>query len=235
MTDTVLLVRHMPGARQDRIADSLLRRGFRLQQVWLAEGDSLPEPDERYAAAVVYGGAQMASRVEEHDYLVAELAWIERWLAAGKSYLGICLGAQMLARACGATVGPHPEGLSEIGYVPIGPSGDTPLVPEGLSVYQWHREGFTVPRGGELLARGAVFENQAFRLDGNAYGLQFHPEVTLEMMQLWLTEAADMLELPGAQAAEAQLAGAARHHEPLGEWLEGFLDRWIARREPQPA
>lgn len=236
MTDTVLLVRHMPGERQDRVAESLIRRGYALEQVWVAEGQPLPEPEPRHAGAVVYGGAQMASRVEEHGYLVDELSWIERWVGAGKPYLGICLGAQMLARAAGARVAPHAEGLSEIGYVPIAPSDAAPgFVPAGLSVYHWHSEGFELPAGGELLARGQVFENQAFRLGERVYGLQYHPEVTLEMMEAWMTEAADMLSRPGAHPAEVQRADAARHHGRLGDWLEGFLDGWIGRRAPQPA
>ncbi|SMF17156.1 GMP synthase (glutamine-hydrolysing) [Tistlia consotensis] len=236
MSDTVLLIRHMPGARQDRVAESLARRGYALEQVWVAEGQPLPEPDERHAGAVVYGGAQMASRVEEHDYLVRELAWIERWLGTGKPYLGICLGGQMLARAAGARVAPHAEGLTEIGYVPIAPSERAPdFVPRGLGVYHWHREGFELPAGAELLARGPVFENQAFRLGATAYGLQYHPEVTLEMMEAWMAEAADMLTLPGAHSAEVQRADAERHHGPLGAWLEGFLERWIGQRVAQPA
>lgn len=236
MSDTVLLVRHMPGERRDRVADSLVRRGYRLEQVWVAEGQPLPAPEARHAGAVVYGGAQMASRPEEHDYLLAELRWIDRWIGAGKPYLGICLGAQMLARAAGARVASHAEGLSEIGYVPIAPSENAPdFVPRGLGVYHWHCEGFELPSGAELLARGSVFENQAFRLGPDAYGLQYHPEVTLEMMESWMAEAAHMLSLPGAHPAETQRSDAARHHGPLGEWLEAFLERWIGRRTPQPA
>ncbi len=236
MSRKVLLVRHMPGERQDRVASSLRERGFELEQVWVAEGETLPEPDERHAGAVVYGGAQMASRVEEHDYLLRELDWIERWLAADKPYLGICLGAQMLARSAGAAVGPHDSGLSEIGYVPIAASERAPgFVPPGLNVYHWHSEGFSVPAGGELLARGELFENQAFRLGPRAYGLQFHPEVTLEMMEAWMAEAPDMLALPGAHAPDDQRAAAQRHHEPLGDWLEDFLEDWIGRRGARPA
>ncbi|MEX0759285.1 MAG: glutamine amidotransferase, partial [Tistlia sp.] len=207
MSDTVVLVRHMPGERQDRVAESLARRGYRLETVWVADGQPLPEPEARHAGAVVYGGAQMASQSDRYDYLTAELRWIERWLAADKSYLGICLGAQMLARAAGARVAPHPGGLSEIGYVPIAPTAGRPdFVPPGLSVYHWHSEGFELPAGAELLARGPVFENQAFHLGAGSYGLQYHPEVTLEMMESWMAEAAHMLSLPGAHPAEVQRA-----------------------------
>lgn len=142
----------------------------------------------------------------------------------------------MLARAAGARVGEHVEGLSEIGYVPISPSARAQdFVPQGLNVYQWHREGFDLPTGGELLAQGPVFENQAFRLGQHSVGLQFHPEVTREMMEAWFQEAPDMLSLPGAHSAETQRTDAERHHRPLGEWLERFLDGWIGRRIAQPA
>lgn len=226
--DTVLLVRHMPGERDDRMARELRGRGYRLETCWVAEGQPLPAPDARFAAAVVYGGSQMASEAEAIAYLSEELRWIGRWLESGRPYLGICLGAQMLARALGAKVEKHPEGLSEIGYVEVTPTAaGRAVIPHGLNVYHWHREGFELPAGCELLATGAVFPNQAFRLDGQVFGLQFHPEVTLEMMASWMDKAGHMLAEPGAQPRAQQLAAARRYHEPLGAWLTRFIDTWL--------
>ena len=104
------------------------------------------------------------------------------------------------------------------------------VFPEPIHGYHWHSEGFDLPDGAELLAMGRVFENQAFRLNASTYGLQFHPEVTLEMMQSWMEEAAQCLAHPGAHSRARQTSDAERYHEPLGLWLEGFLDRWIEGR-----
>ncbi|MCH8038211.1 MAG: glutamine amidotransferase, partial [Proteobacteria bacterium] len=85
-----------------------------------------------------------------------------------------------------------------------------------------------VPAGAELLATGPVFPNQAYRYGRNAYGLQFHPEVTVPVMSRWMKEAGHMLAYPNAQPRERQLADAERYDAPLEAWLERFLDDWLA-------
>ena len=159
----------------------------------------------------------------------AELDWIPDVLDAGTPYLGVCLGAQLLARVLGATVRRHPEGAAEIGYHPLYPAqaGET-LFPGAMSVYHWHTEGFELPSDCELLAKGEMFENQAYRYDGNVYGIQFHPEVTKEILLEWLRSGAERLALPGAQNAEGQLVSYGDHHEPLGRWFDRFLDHWLS-------
>lgn len=235
MSEKVLLIRHMPGERNDRVSAGLAARGFVLETCRPVDGEALPDP-AGYAAAVIYGGAQMVDQAAELDYLRDELRWIERWLRDDKPLLGICLGGQLLAHSLGAPVGPHPEGLSEIGFFPVRPTAaGRDLIPDELTVYHWHRQGFAAPGSAELLATGSVFENQAFRY-GRAYGLQFHPEITTEIQASWLEAASHMLEHPGAQSREGQLADNERHLAPLGNWLSGFLDRWLpARVTPLPA
>ncbi|MGO1117977.1 glutamine amidotransferase-related protein [Rhodovibrionaceae bacterium A322] len=229
MAEKILLVRHMKGERQDRLSVDLRARGYETDGRWVAEGDKLPDVDEGHTAAVIYGGSQMASQAEEIDYLRDELAWIKKWVDHGKPLLGICLGGQMLAKAYGGSVARHPDGLSEIGYVPVTPvNGGKELIPEGLQVYQWHKEGFSLPEGAELLAKGEVYPNQAFRLGPKAFGLQYHPEVTLDMMDNWVAEAGYMLEEKGAQDWPRQQRDRQRYHEPLGDWLDGFLGHWLA-------
>ncbi len=231
MTRQAVLIRHTKSERDDRVARALAARGFALDQRFVALGDPFPALDEGHAVCVVYGGPQMASAAEETDYLSEELRWIDGWVASERPFLGICLGAQMLARSQGAQVAPHREGLHEIGYVEVHPTPrGREVLDAPLHVYHWHTEGFALPAGAELLATGRTFENQAFRLNARTYGLQFHPEVTLEMMAHWMDEAGHMLSWPGAQAREVQLSHAERHHEPLGVWLEGFLDRLLDGR-----
>jgi|TARA_R110002072_G_scaffold76158_5_gene178932 GMP synthase (glutamine-hydrolysing) len=228
MGEKILLVRHMKSVQEDRLAQNLRTRGYDLDTRWVAQGDRLPAPDAAYKAAVIYGGAQMASQSDQIDYLRDELAWIRSWVADDRPLLGICLGGQLLAKAFGAQVTRHPEALSEIGYVPISPvNGGKEIIPEALMVYQWHKEGFSLPENAELLARGTVYPNQAFRLSKKVYGLQYHPEVTLDMMDHWVAEAGHMLDEPGAQDWDAQLRQRQVYHAPLGDWLEKFLDRWL--------
>lgn len=228
MKKTVLLIDHPVSRRDDRASVRLAAMGCTVQWCCPGKGEPLPEPDSAYSAAVVYGGAESANDDESKPHIATELAWIERWLKTGKPFLGFCLGAQLLARVLGARVAPHPDGLYEIGYAPVTPTPAADGLGQGLShVYHWHKEGFEMPDGAELLFQGPVFPNQALRYDGNAYGLQFHPEVTVEAMTRWMRTAAHMLEEPNAHPPERQLADAAKYDAPLSAWLDRFLERWI--------
>jgi len=220
----------MAGERRDRAHKMLKARGLEIEWCSPALGDALPDPaGEDYDAVVVYGGSQSANDGgPERAYIPDEIEWIRRWIALEKPYLGFCLGAQLLAKAGGGAVTPHRDGLHEIGFVPVKNSGAVSFLPEDLQVYHWHVEGFELPPGGELLLRGEVFPNQAFRFCDKIYGLQFHPEVTLEQMGVWIEEAGHMLSKPGAHDPERQFRDAERHNAPLGEWLDGFLTRWLS-------
>ncbi len=96
-----------------------------------------------------------------------------------------------------------------------------------MHVYQWHNEGFDLPRGAERLAVGPTFPNQAMRLGPRVYGLQFHAETTVDIFTRWMAEASHMLEEPGAHPRERQLADARRHDETLARWLDGFMSGWL--------
>jgi GMP synthase (glutamine-hydrolysing) len=94
-------------------------------------------------------------------------------------------------------------------------------------VYQWHREGFEVPAGAELLATGHRFPNQAIRVGRRAYGLQFHPELTLAMMHRWTVRGAGRLDSPGAQPRHRHFEGQCLWGDRNRLWLERFLDHWL--------
>lgn len=228
MKPTILLIDHPVSQRDDRASVRLTEMGYAVEWCCPGKGEPLPAPSGDHVAAVVYGGAESANDDATHPHVAAELKWIEGWLETGKPYLGFCLGAQLLARVLGARVAPHPDGLYEIGYVPVEAQPAADGLAAGLPhVYHWHHEGFEVPDGAELLFQGPVFPNQAYRYRRNVYGLQFHPEVTMAGMGRWMREAAHMLEEPNAHPRERQLADAAKYDAPLSAWLDRFLDRWV--------
>ena len=96
-------------------------------------------------------------------------------------------------------------------------------------VYHWHREGFGLPSGTELLADGDDFPVQAFRA-GSAFGFQFHPDVTYAMMHCWTTRGYDGLSAPGARERHHHFADRAVYDVAERAWLKNFIDGWLARR-----
>ena len=148
-------------------------------------------------------------------------------LKEDKPFLGICLGAQMMAKQLGAKVDSHEKGLTEIGYYPLRATEEGRAMLEWPDhTYQWHSEGFSLPSGAVRLAASDAFENQAFRFGRAAYGVQFHPEVTHLMMCRWTTIAAHRLELPGAKSRTEHFDGRYQHDAKVRVWLDRFLDHW---------
>ncbi|GCE12141.1 type 1 glutamine amidotransferase [Tengunoibacter tsumagoiensis] len=153
------------------------------------EKDPLPQP-EAYQAIISLGGPQHVHDLDSFPYLKKELAFLCRAVEHEIPYLGICLGAQLLAVALGGEVYPHTTteiGFSEVELTPAG--ADDPLF-AGFSgrqkVFQWHEDTFSLPEGAIQLARNAVTEQQAFRYGLNAYALQYHIEINAEILDLWL-------------------------------------------------
>jgi GMP synthase (glutamine-hydrolysing) len=227
---TVLAIVHQAHSTTGRVGELLEERGYRLDCRCPNLGHPLPECLEGYAATIVFGGPMSAN----HDHLLgirAELGWLERIaLPAERPLLGICLGAQLMARALGARVGPHPDGLVEIGYHEVRPTADGRACFERPAMfYQWHSETFEIPEGAVHLAENRAFPAQAFRYDASAYGIEFHPEMTREMIERWTAskDGAAELSLPGAQSREMQLEAFERHGAASDAWLARFLDRHL--------
>jgi GMP synthase (glutamine-hydrolysing) len=227
MARRVLIVVHQEHSTPGRVGELLAVRGCALERRCPNRGDPLPEDLSAYAAAIVFGGPQSAN--DDHvTGIKAELDWLERVaMPSGRPVLGICLGAQLIARALGARVGRHPDGLVEIGWHPVHPTAAGAPYFEGPTLfYQWHRETFDIPAGAVHLARNEAFHAQAFRYDGQVYGVEFHPEMTLAMIERWTAseEGSQMLSLRGAQPRAAQLDAYARCGLATDRWLGRFLD-----------
>lgn len=230
MRGKVLIIVHQPTSTPGRIGLKLEERGFALDIRRPCIGEPLPDSLDEHSGVVVFGGPMSANDCHELDFLRTEIDWLALPLKENVPFLGVCLGAQLLARQLGVNVMAHPEGQVEIGYYPLRPTAaGLDLVPEWPDhAYQWHREGFELPRGAELLAEGTVFSNQAFRYGNAAYGVQFHPEVTQAMVHRWTVRGSHRLDLPGAHPRGAHLRDRLVHDHAVAAWLDNFLDRWLA-------
>ncbi|NJL45802.1 MAG: glutamine amidotransferase [Leptolyngbyaceae cyanobacterium SM2_3_12] len=223
------MVVHQATSTPGLVGQVLRSLGYPLDIRCPALGETLPENLDHHSAVVVFGGPMSANDDNQWEFIRQELAWIPRVLAANCPYLGICLGAQLLARVLGATVAPHGDGVREIGYFPILPTPEgRGFLPVPLCVYQWHQEGFDLPQDAVLLATGATFKHQAFRYGQRAYGLQFHPEITTLMVNHWTTAGAEQLAYAGAQSRAHHLSQHRLYRQAVEQWLRSFLTQWIA-------
>ncbi|HEX6780518.1 MAG TPA: type 1 glutamine amidotransferase [Solirubrobacterales bacterium] len=181
---TLLAVQHVPWEGPHRILDACA--GLHVRTVKPLAGQPLPAHDE-VAGAVFMGGPMNVDEVERFPALAAEREWLGGAAERGMPVLGICLGAQLLARALGSEV--RPGAGPEIGFAPveIADPGD-PLL-GGLAprsdVLHWHGDVFDLPEGAELLASSERTECQAFRA-GDAWGVLFHPEADFPLVEAWL-------------------------------------------------
>jgi GMP synthase (glutamine-hydrolysing) len=224
----VLIVLHQEMSTPGRVGHHLQARGFRLDVRRPALGDPLPETLAGHAGVVVFGGPMSAN--DETDFIRREIDWLTVPLKEARPFLGICLGAQMLARHLGAKVCFHPEGMVEVGYYPIRVTRAAHAVCNTWPshVYQWHREGFDLPAGAQLLAEGDIFPVQAFRYGPAAYGVQFHAEVTHLMMCRWTARGHVRMEMPGAHPRAAHYADRPVYDPAIRRWLADFLDGLLA-------
>jgi GMP synthase (glutamine-hydrolysing) len=223
----ILAVIHGGKVRSGIFGEVAVERGHTLEEWSLAWGTPPPRPIDDYGAVLVFGGAMHADQDDHHPWLRDENFFIQRLLDLRHPLLGVCLGAQLIAKACHAPVGPASE--PEIGWCEIEllPEAQTdPLLgalPERFEGFQWHHYTYGVPAGGVELARSPVC-TQAFRLGEAAWGIQFHAEVTFRQILGWIDEAGHELSGP----PEELIAETERR---IGEWNElgrrlcgGFLE-----------
>lgn len=227
----VLIILHQEHSTPGRVGRFLEQKGCALDIRRPRFGDPLPRTLADHAGTVIFGGPMSAN--DDEDYIRAEIDFVGLALRENSPFLGLCLGAQMMARQLGARVYAHAQGRAEIGYYPLtvtahGHEARAAIGHEWPAhVYQWHREGFDLPAGARQLAAGEDFPVQAIQTGCKAFGLQFHPEVTHAMIHRWTTRAHERLTLPGAQPREQHLAGWYAHDRHVASWLSAFLDHWL--------
>lgn len=180
---------------------------------------------------VVLGGPIGAYQENQYPFLSSELRILENRLSSGLPTMGICLGAQLMARALGARVYAGP--VKELGWKPL------TLTPEGLRsslahlagrntlVLHWHGDTFDLPAGATLLASTKDYSNQAFAWSDTALALQFHPEVVASRIERWLIGHACELSAPGMPDLGRLRADTARHHAALERSASAFFNEWL--------
>jgi len=172
-------LQHVPFEGLGSIEPWLESAGYRITVTRLFQAADLPDLQE-IDLLVVMGGPMSVNDEREFPWLVPEKRFIRNALEAEKPILGVCLGAQLLAKAMGAPV--YPNAVKEIGWFPIqsvpAEEGSTFRFPPAVDVFHWHGETFDLPAGAVRLARSEACENQAFQLGRQAIGLQFHLETT---------------------------------------------------------
>ena len=180
-------LQHVPFEGPAAIADWAAKRGHSLVISRLYAGEALPSLDV-FDWLLIMGGPMNIYQELQHPWLAAEKACIDQALAADKTLLGICLGAQLIVRALGARV--YPGHQKEIGWSPIqldeagSRSALRHFVGDGVCVLHWHGETFDLPEDAEHLASSELYPNQAFSY-GKSLALQFHPEVTARGLEQW--------------------------------------------------
>ena len=196
----ILIIKHIDIEGPGTLGDFLKAQGESFRIVELGAGEKLPDDPKVFKAVVVLGGPMNVDEENVFPFLKPENDFIQKVLQKEIPYLGICLGSQLLAKAAGAQVVKSPA--KEIGWYQI------QLTPEGKNdplfesfrpedpIYHWHGDMFQIPSNGQLLASAEGCPHQALKVGSNAYGLQFHVEVTDRSIKEWCDEYCET-DLPG--------------------------------------
>jgi len=203
----ILIIKHIDIEGPGTLGDFLRENGEDFQMIDLGAGEQLPADPLAFKGVIVLGGPMNVDEEDKYLFLKPENDFIQKVLKAKIPYLGICLGSQLLAKAAGAKVVRSP--VKEIGWYQIQLTGhgrQDPLFKgfqEKDPIYHWHGDMFQIPKDAKLLASAEGCPHQALRVGENAYGLQFHVEVTDRSIKEWCDEYS-ATDLPGRQG-HAQL------------------------------
>jgi GMP synthase (glutamine-hydrolysing) len=228
----LLCLRHEAPDHLGTAAEIFDERGIPIRYFDLWKDPTLPEPSEG-SGVVVLGGVMNVHQTDEHTFLSAEPSFIAEAVDAAVPLLGICLGAQLLALARGASVRRAPR--REFGFVPLRPTeaaADDPVLGclrEDDRMFQWHQDTFVIPSGAALMVTGEHVRNQAFAAPPNAWGIQFHAEVTPDLLEDWLSgEEDDLLRRRWGRSAAEVRQEADRYLGPQVERAREIFGRFAA-------
>lgn len=202
------ILQHVPFEGPAAIADWLQQNNHKSRTTRFFEGDTLPNQDE-FDVLIVMGGPMGVEDVDLYPWLLEERQFIQQVIAAGKVILGICLGAQLIARACGAAVVKNAD--KEIGWFDIScrQEEDSSLLhavfKPKVEVFHWHGDRFEIPAEAEHFAGSEACHNQGFILNNRVIGLQFHIETTEASVKLLVNNCRDELDGSVYVQSEAEI------------------------------
>jgi GMP synthase (glutamine-hydrolysing) len=243
----ILVFQHVPYEPLGTLDPLLKEAGFRIRYVNLGrQPESRPSLDG-YEALIILGGPMSTDEIDAYPNLLTEVEIIREAVERQKSVLGICLGAQLLAKALGGSVKRNPT--REIGWydVELTDEGrDDPVLSAFASVqevFQWHEDGIELPPGAIHLAESDASTVQAFRHGEHAYGLQFHLEMDQSLIERWLTvpvneatlqEEEGRIDPDSIRQQNSKSIGAleALSRETFSRWIQRFAIRPRRRRLP---
>lgn len=203
----VSVLQHVPFEGLGSMGTWLSERGADVRFTRFYESAALPDP-RSVDLVIAMGGPMSVNDEREYPWLGREKAFIEAAIRHGLPVVGVCLGAQLIARALGARV--FANAHKEIGWFPIAAvesDADAFRFPCQATAFHWHGETFDLPQGAVRLARSAGCENQAFQIGGNVIGLQFHLETTPETLDAILRNCrSELVDGPYIQAEHVMRA-----------------------------
>ncbi|MBI5236406.1 MAG: gamma-glutamyl-gamma-aminobutyrate hydrolase family protein [Deltaproteobacteria bacterium] len=227
----VLVIQHVQSEGLGLIAPLLRSRGLGHHIVRVDKGGRVPTSIAGYSALIVLGGPMGVYEGDVYPFINAELRLIKKAIKERRPVLGVCLGAQLLAKAAGAEV--YKGEAKEIGWFNVSLTdqgrGDKLLLglPDTFIVFQWHGDTFTTPPRAENLAGSDLFERQLIRVGANAYGIQFHLEVTEQMIKEWLAINAKEAALVKGVDPDRIVKEAVEHIERLHRNCRAMLTRFL--------
>ncbi len=235
----VLVIENFAATTLGLVGEVLAEAGAALdiRQAYL--GAPFPDDAEGHDALVVLGGDQTALDDAGHPYLPRLAALTRAFGEADKAVLGICLGAQLVARGHGATnILDRPI---EFGWHDVRPTEDGRADPviaalgEGGPVFHWHTDTFSLPEGATHLATSIGTRNQAFRIGRAVYGIQFHFEASRQLVSQWNVQFAHEIADFAPDWPERHPAEAARHGAAADATGLAIARAWVGRIAPAPA
>ena len=228
-----LLILHQKRSVAGDIEIKLKSRGYILDFCRPPLGQEIPKNLNIYSLVVIFGGPMSAN--DKDDFILNEINFMKLVIDSNIPYLGICLGAQFLAKHLGSPIYKNELGLSEIGFFKINPSVyGSKLFKNQKIFYQFHTEGFTTPPNCINLAFGERFKFQAFKYK-KCYAFQFHPEVNFRMHLRWLFIV--LLNKPltlfskGSQNIFYQIIFRIKYNISISNWLDFFLDNYLLKEK----
>lgn len=237
----ILVFQHVPYEPLGTLDPLLKECGFRIRYVNFGRSPEVRPTLDKYAALIVLGGPMNSDQIDTYPNLITEVDIIREALERDMSVLGICLGAQLLAKALGGDVRRNP--VREIGWYDVRLTGEGKSDPvlstfaERQEVFQWHEDGIELPSEAVHLASSPASSVQAFRFGEHAYGFQFHLEVDSSLIERWLTvpDHRDTLEIErGHIDPDAIREQTVQSIDALQELSRRTFLRWIDRFELTP-